>query len=60
MPILLTGFYVYFTSIEGNFSSRNIAEVLARVISSNTVYDVLGTSEKLRVWAYEKWGEGAD
>ncbi|MDF9622482.1 CHAT domain-containing protein [Bacillus cereus] len=55
---LTNRFFMYISQVlKGNFSSRNIAEVLARVISSNTVYDVLGTSEKLRVWAYEKNGE---
>ncbi|MFF2855579.1 CHAT domain-containing protein [Peribacillus sp. NPDC058002] len=56
--LLTKRFFLYISEVlEGNFSCRNIAEVLPRIISLNTVYEVLDSSEKLRVWAYEKNGK---
>jgi hypothetical protein len=52
------GFFLYIAEVlEGRVSCKNIAEVLPRIISSNAVYEILDTSEKLREWAYEKNGK---
>ncbi|MCM3441422.1 CHAT domain-containing protein [Metabacillus halosaccharovorans] len=57
--LLTQRFFWYISEVlEGRFSSKNIAEVLPRVISASAVIEVLGTSQKLQAWAYEKNKEG--